>query len=67
MTAYMYDGIQKIREICTEIGCVMEEASVVALVWVEGDGWSLEHRLALLRQTHAEIGAILNFAVGYVS
>jgi hypothetical protein len=63
----MYDDIQKFREICNEIGCIMEEASVVALVWVEGDGLSLEHRLEVLRDAHTKIGTLLNIAVRHDS
>lgn len=52
----------RIREICTQIGTIMEDASVVALVWRIDDSFSDTDRLQQLRDAHTEIGRLLEQA-----
>lgn len=52
----------RIREICTQIGTIMEDASVVALVWKIDDSLSDPDRLHQIRHAHAEIGRLLEAA-----
>lgn len=47
------------RKLFNEIGCIMEDASVVALMWRDGDGLDLRARLQSLLDAHAEIGNLL--------
>lgn len=49
----------RIREMYTQIGTTMEEASVVALVWHIDDNFDAEDRLQQLRDAHTEIGRLL--------
>ena len=46
-----------IRQLCTRAGCVMEDASVVALIW--DDDLSLETRLQKLRKASVDIQALV--------
>ena len=46
-----------IRLLCTRVGCIMEDASVVALIW--DDKASLEDRLKMLRKASADIQALV--------
>lgn len=52
----------KVREICTQIGTIMEDTSVVALVWKIDDGLSETDRLNQIRHAHNEIGILLEVA-----
>lgn len=52
----------RIREICTQIGTIMEDTSVVALVWQIDDDISSTERLLQLRNAHTEIGRLLDKA-----
>jgi hypothetical protein len=56
------DAQEHIRALCTEIGSVIEDASVVALVWNESDGLSIKARVQRLQDAHAEIGRLLDQA-----
>lgn len=56
------DKENQIRQICTEIGIIMEDASVVALIYPEGDDMSTTKRLQLLRDAYLQIGTLLNKA-----
>ena len=49
----------EIRKIFTDIGCIMEDGSIVALIWRDGDGLDLRARLQSLSDAHAEIGDLL--------
>lgn len=49
-----------IRKLCTEIGSIMEDASVVALVWNDSDHLTTAARVKRLHQAHAEIERLLN-------
>lgn len=51
-----------IRKLCTEIGSIMEDASVVALVWDDGDGLTTAARVQRLLDAHGEIGRLLDQA-----
>lgn len=48
-----------VRKLFTQIGCVMEDASIVALIWRDGDGLDPQARLQILSDAHAEIGDLL--------
>jgi hypothetical protein len=56
------DAKNQIRTLCTEIGSIMEDASVVALVWTDGDGLSIKARVQRLHDAHGEIGRLLDQA-----
>ncbi len=49
----------EIRKLFTQIGCIMEDASIVALIWSDGDGLGVRARLESLSDAHAEIGDLL--------
>lgn len=51
---------QELRRLCTEIGCIMEDASVTALVWWRGDSRSISDRAAELRDAYSKIGKLLD-------
>lgn len=40
------DDIAMIRQLCTRAACIMEDSSVIALIW--DDGMSIDARLAKL-------------------
>lgn len=48
-----------VRKLFTQIGCIMEDASIVALMWRDGDGLDLRARLQSLSDAHAAIGDLL--------
>lgn len=56
------DTENNIRGICTEIGTIMEDTSVVALIWTKDDDLSIAERLQLLRDAHLQIGMLLQQA-----
>ena len=56
------DTEDHIREICTEIGAIMEDVSVVALIWRKDADISIPERLQLLRDAHLQIGMLLKQA-----
>ena len=56
------DTENHIRRICTEIGIIMEYASVVALIWTEYGDVRISERLQLLRDAHLQIGTLLKQA-----
>lgn len=49
----------EVRKLFTEIGCIMEDASVVALMWRDEDGLDPRARLHSLSDAHAAIGDLL--------
>ena len=49
-----------LRRLCTEIGCIMEDASLAALVWDPGDRLGVQARIKKLSDTHSEIGILLS-------
>lgn len=49
----------KVRKLFTEIGCIMEDASIEALVWKDGDGLDLRARFNILSDAHLAIGDLL--------
>ncbi|MGL5839953.1 MAG: hypothetical protein ACRCY3_15785 [Sphingorhabdus sp.] len=51
-----------IRELCTRIGCIMEDASVIALIWIKDQELTIEARLGLLREAHDEISSLIGKA-----
>lgn len=56
-----------IREHFTKIGCVMEDAAVIALLWQIDDGISLANRLNALLQANSEIADLLNLIAEEIS
>lgn len=56
-----------IRGYFSEIGCIMEDASVLALVWRANDSLSLVDRLGLLLQANAQITNLLDLIAADVS
>ena len=50
----------EIRSLCTEIGCIMEYACLVALVWDAGDGLGVQARIEKLSEPHIRIGILLS-------
>ena len=52
----------RIREICTLIGTIMEDASVVALAWRIADNLDAADRLQQIRDAQTEIGRLLDQA-----
>lgn len=48
-----------VRKLFTEIGCILEDASVIALMWRDGDGLDPRARIQSLADAHAEIGDLL--------
>lgn len=51
---------RKLRRLFTEIGCIMEDASVTALVWKRNDTRSISDRAAELRDAYNKIGGLLD-------
>jgi hypothetical protein len=51
------DDIALIRQLCTRAGCIMEDTSVVALIW--DDGLTLEARLAKLSDAANDIRTLV--------
>jgi len=49
----------EVRKLFTEIGCIMEDASIVALIWSDADGLDIPARLARLSDAHSKIGDLL--------
>lgn len=54
------DTRNRIQKLCTEIGSIMEDASLVAVVWKEDDGLSIKMRVGRLIIAHSEIGKLLS-------
>ena len=50
----------EIRRLCTEIGCIMEDACLVALVWDPGDRLGVQARIEKLSEAHMRIGNLLS-------
>ena len=44
--------IDEIRRLFTEIGCIMEDASLLALVWNPGDRLDIQARFQKLSDAH---------------
>ena len=51
---------RKLRRLFTEIGCIMEDASVTALVWKRNDTRSISDRATELRDAYNKIGGLLD-------
>ncbi len=49
-----------LRSLFTEIGCIMEDASVSAIVWKRDDTRSISDRAGELRDAYNRIGALLD-------
>lgn len=47
------------RKLFTEIGCIMEDVSLIALVWSSTDNLDVRARFQTLSQAHKEIGDLL--------
>ena len=48
-----------VRRLFTEIGCVMEDASLIALVWGADDEIDVTARFRKISDAHEKIGQIL--------
>jgi hypothetical protein len=48
-----------VRSLFTEIGCVMEDVSVIALIWENDDPLTIEGRYQHLLNAHHKIDAAL--------
>jgi len=57
----------RIREICTLIGTIMEDASVLALVWDTQSGLSVAARLQLLDNAHSDVSRLLKQAANLMN
>jgi hypothetical protein len=51
------DDSQLIRQLCTRVGCIMEDTSVIALIW--DDDITLDERLQQLSIAAADIQALV--------
>jgi hypothetical protein len=61
----MNDDTKLVRQLCTRIGCLMEDASVVALVW--DDDFSLKTRVQTLEKASANIQALVAAATALMT
>ena len=61
----MDNDTKLIRQLCTRVGCIMEDASVVALIW--DDNLALETRLQKLRKASADIQALVSAATALMT
>lgn len=48
-----------VRRLFTEIGCIMEDASLMALLWKTEDGLDVAARYREISNAHAKIGELL--------
>lgn len=53
-------ALNDVREKFTKIGCLMEDASVIALQWKSGDLLLVRARLEQLKAANQEISSLLN-------
>jgi hypothetical protein len=51
-----------IRQLCTRVGTIMEDASVVALSWSDAEALSITDRVTALRRAARHIDVLLNAA-----
>jgi hypothetical protein len=51
-----------IRQLCTRVGCLMEDSSVIALMWSEDDELSPNERIGTLRRAVRDMVALLDAA-----
>lgn len=49
----------EVRKLFTGVGCIMEDASIIALIWSDADRLDVRARLQSLSDTHAAIGDLL--------
>ena len=49
----------EVRKLFTKIGYIMEDASIISLIWSDTDGLDPRSRLQSLSDAHAEIGDLL--------
>jgi hypothetical protein len=49
----------EVRKLFTEIGCIMEDASLVALVWGDDDKLNTHARYRTVIDAHAKISELL--------
>ena len=50
----------EVRKLFTEIGCIMEDTSIIALIWRDKEDLDMRARLQSLSDAHAEIGDLLD-------
>ena len=48
-----------VRALFTQIGCIMEDASFIALIWERADGMTIEDRYQRLLLANRQIGEAL--------
>lgn len=51
---------QQIRSLITEVGCIMEDASITALIWKSCDGLSIQARVEHLGAANQKIEVLLD-------
>ena len=49
----------EVRKLFTEIGCIMEDASLIALVWSSTDNLDVRARYRTISEVHEKIGELL--------
>ena len=49
---------QELRRLFTELGCIIEDASVTSLVWSRDDTRSISDHAAVLRGAYSRISAL---------
>ena len=59
LCAGMHDEEDEVRRLFTEIGCLMEDASIVALIWSGDDGLNARQRLDELKAANQAIAGKL--------
>jgi hypothetical protein len=50
----------EVRKLFTQIGCIMEDASVAALLWKDGDALDVAARYWEISDVHAKISELLS-------
>jgi hypothetical protein len=50
----------EVRELFTQIGCIMEDASLIALVWGTDGEWDVAARYREISAAHNKMGTSIN-------
>ena len=51
---------EEVRKLFSEIGCIMEDASLIALVWSAADELDIQARYQIFSHAHTNIGDLLS-------
>ena len=57
LVSAMDDDIALIRQLCTRVGCILEDTSIIALIW--DDGLAIDARLAKILAAASDINALV--------